>query len=74
MASIRFLGRTYTYGNPDPKLDSNDGAVLEQMTDAALPSAIEQHKRLQQLKAAQAKQLRDEARAVAQQFNIEVEG
>ena len=73
MATVRFLGRDVPVGNSDRTRDAAQGAVLQEMADAAMPSAIAQHKKLQQLKAAQAKQLRDEARAIARQFNIEVE-
>jgi hypothetical protein len=76
MASVRFLGREIQIGSNDPaalQLDSNQGRVLDAMVTAALPETYRNQKQLQQAKAAQAKQLRDEARAIAKQFNVIVE-
>jgi len=77
MATVRFLGREIPVGSNNPtdrQRDAAQGRVLEEMAEAAMPGVIAQHKQLQQLKAAQAKQIRDEARAIARQLNIEVEG
>jgi hypothetical protein len=42
------------------------------MTDAALPQTVANQRELQRLRAQQAKQKRDDARAIARLFNIEV--
>jgi hypothetical protein len=64
---IRFLGRTYTYDETPEDLnrESRTGEVLQAMVDAALPASRENFNRLQAAKAAQAKQHREEARAIA---------
>jgi hypothetical protein len=76
MASVRFLGREIAIGSDKPEdrqRDSQQGQIINEMVDAALPGAIAHFNQLQQAKAAQAKQYRDEARAIAKQFNIIVE-
>jgi len=75
MASVRFFGREIPVGSnraEDRQRDSAQGNLLKEMTDAALPQTVAHHNQLQKARAAQAKQLRDEARAIARQFNIEV--
>jgi hypothetical protein len=77
MASIRFCGREVHFGSgntEDRQRDSQQGHVLAEMVDAALPETIARQRQLQQLRAAQAKQIRDEERAIARQFNVEVKG
>ena len=75
MASVRFFGREIPVGSTRPEdrqRDSAQGNLLKEMTDAALPQTVANQRELQRLQAAHAKQLRDEARAIAKQFNIEV--
>ena len=75
MASVRFFGREIPLGSNRPEdrqRDTAQGNLLNEMTNAALPQVVANQRELQRLKAAQAKQLRDEARAIAKQFNIEV--
>ena len=75
MASVRFFGRDVPVGSNRPEdrqRDTAQGNLLREMTDAALPQAAAHQRELQRLQAAHAKQLRDEARAIARQFNIEV--
>lgn len=77
MASVRFFGRDLPLGSNRPEdrqRDSAQGNLLKEMTDAALPQTVAHQQELQRLKARQAKQFRDEQRAIARQFNIEVEG
>jgi hypothetical protein len=77
MASVRFCGREIYFGSgqaEDRQRDSQQGLVLTEMVDAALPETIARQRQLQQLRAAQAKQMRDEERAIARQFNLEVKG
>ena len=76
MASVRFFGREIPVGSNRPEdrqRDTAQGNLLKEMTDAALPQVVANQRDLQRAQAAQAKQLRDEARAIAKQFNIEVE-
>lgn len=75
MASVRFFGRDIPVGGNRPEdrqRDAQQGQLLSEMTDAALPQTVAAFHQLQKAKAAQAKQLREEARAIAKQFNIEV--
>jgi hypothetical protein len=75
MASVRFFGREIPVGSNRPEdrqRDTAQGNLIKEMTDAALPQTVANQRELQRAQAAQTKQLRDEARAIAKQFNIEV--
>jgi len=76
MASVRFFGRDVPLGSGRPEdrqRDSQQGHVVSEMVDQSLPQSIAHFKELQKAKAAQAKQQRDDARAIAKQFNLEVD-
>ncbi len=75
MASVRFFGREIPVGSNRPEdrqRDTAQGNLLKEMTDAALPQTVANQRELQRLRAQQAKQKRDDARAIARLFNIEV--